>query len=93
MEKELIRLYRFLFGLTQSELSRECGMSQPWIHQFENGNKELETPSLILIARSLGLDPSALGVGATDDEVRNTALEAVTHWLTEVGLSVQDKPV
>ncbi len=52
-EKNLISLARGLAGLTQTQLARDVGISQPHLSAIENGHKEPLVSTAIRIAQRL----------------------------------------
>lgn len=52
---ENIRKYRLIAGITQEELALRSALSQGYINQLENGNRNYTQKSLELIAKSLSV--------------------------------------
>lgn len=61
---QLIRHYRELRGLNQSELARRIGISPQAVQHWEHGNAEPRSKLLPKIAQVLGLEPRDLAHGA-----------------------------
>ena len=57
---ELIRKYRKMRGMTQMELSRECGLSDSAVRNYELGNRKPSGAHLEMIAEALEVAPEAL---------------------------------
>lgn len=83
----LIRRYREAAGLTQRELGRLVGLSEPAIRNFELGNRSCKTEYLERIAMALRIDPAALGVAYSPD----TPSKAM-HVLFEIARSYGLRP-
>ena len=68
--KNRIKSARASAGITQAELARRCGVSQPTINDLENGkSKTARSSTLIKLADALGQTPEwlASGSGAMSD--------------------------
>lgn len=55
-----IRNYRMMANLTQKELSKRCGISEPAIRNYELGNRLPDAETLKNIAYALEISPSIL---------------------------------
>lgn len=60
MEKNNIRYYRELAGISQAELGRRSGISQQVIDLIEKGDRQLKVSQLEDIADALGIKPYLL---------------------------------
>lgn len=58
--QSLIRAWRKERGLTLVELAKASGLSQPFISQLENGQKEATTTTLKKLATALRVEPGDL---------------------------------
>ncbi|MGD9537982.1 MAG: helix-turn-helix domain-containing protein [Alphaproteobacteria bacterium] len=60
MGSSAIKAWRKYRGLTLVQLAEKCGLSQPYLSQLENGQKEATTGTLRKLAKALGTDPGNL---------------------------------
>ena len=51
---DIYKQYRYVLGLTQSELGKRAGISQPNITRFESGNYNPSLEFLVKIAGAMG---------------------------------------
>lgn len=50
----LLKQMRIDAGLTQTELARKIGRHQPYVHDYEAGERQLRVPQIDEIAHALG---------------------------------------
>lgn len=63
---ERLRTLRELLGVTQTELAKQCSISQGWISQVENGTKDPARDTLETIAAVTGTPVGFFDVAPTD---------------------------
>jgi len=47
-------------GLTQVDLEKKLGRPQSFVSKFERGERRLDVPEFLEVARALGLDPGKI---------------------------------
>ncbi len=63
----LIKVARLKTGLSQTELARRAGTSQPTIAAYEAGRKEPSVSTLARVVRAAGVD-LRMGLGRLEDD-------------------------
>lgn len=71
-----IRDARIRMGWTQADLAATVGHPQPVLSRWENGARPITVDDLMLIARSLGVEPASLLPGNDTPPRRNPTLSA-----------------
>lgn len=54
-------------GITQKALAEMAGVSQPYVHDLENGNRGISKETLRRFADALGVPPESLKIGKDAD--------------------------
>lgn len=63
-----IKAVREQRNITQTELAKRAGISQPFIHDLENGNRNARAETMRRIAEALGCSEDDLRGGRADGE-------------------------
>ena len=59
--------HRKAAGVTQAELGRRIGKSQPFISEIETRERRLDLLEFYVLARGIGVDPVAIFAAITSD--------------------------
>ena len=60
LDEKRLREVRLALGVSQRELARRAGISEPSVSMFERGLTQPEPPTLAALAKALGVTPADL---------------------------------
>lgn len=83
-----IKKYRDRLFITQTELSKLCGLTQGSISQYESQKRTPDGPALCALAKALGVSPEAILGQAPEQSLPSTKLicaqaKTILDWWTE----------
>ena len=85
-----IRARRLDLGLRQTELARSCGISASYLNLIEHNRRRIGGKLLVDIARTLGIEVSALSEGADRALIEDLRAAAARMDLPEATEDVED---
>jgi transcriptional regulator with XRE-family HTH domain len=85
-----IRSRRLDLGLRQTELARSCGISASYLNLIEHNRRRIGGKLLVDIARTLGIEVSALSEGADRSLIEDLQGAADRIGLPEAGEAMED---
>lgn len=86
---KIIRMLRVQHGISQEKAAKKLGVSQPQLHKYESGEKDIPLTKFVNYARILHIDPIKLlnyycicesGVSTSEQDVLELSIEIKNNF-------------